>query len=380
VLHVAQISFANDAAKRRPAELLEAWSTVADVAKAAACAGVRVSVIQACAHSEELERNGARFHFLPFGDGAATRAENVGFHKLIGRLGPDVLHVQGLGFSRDVIELARAAPKTPILLQDRANRPPRRIWRWPQWRRALSAVRGVAFCAKEQAEPFKRVRLMPARTAVYEVPATSTSFTPGERTEARGATGLAGDPCVLWVGHLNHNKDPSTVLEGISLAAKHLPNVQLWCCFGEAPLMKSVQRRIEIDPRLAGRVHLLGRVAHERIELLMRAADFFVSGSHREGCSFSIIEALACALPPVVTDIPSSRALIGSGAVGALWPRGNAQQLMQALLRLSAQPQAPLRAAARSHFERELSFAAVGRKLQTVYEDLAGDATPATRS
>jgi hypothetical protein len=50
------------------------------------------------------------------------------------------------------------------------------------------------------------------------------------------------------------------------------------------------------------------------------------------------------------------------------------------LLRLSAQPQAPLRAAARSHFERELSFAAVGRKLQTVYEDLAGDATPATRS
>ena len=52
----------------------------------------------------------------------------------------------------------------------------------------------------------------------------------------------------------------------------------------------------------------------------MRAADLFVLGSHREGSGYSLIEALACGLPPIVTDIPSFRSLTGAGVVGALWP------------------------------------------------------------
>src|SRR4029077_12740372 len=60
-LHVAQIGFFNDPAGRAPSELLEAWPTLVDVAEAARCAGARVSVVQACAHSEQLERNGGRY-------------------------------------------------------------------------------------------------------------------------------------------------------------------------------------------------------------------------------------------------------------------------------------------------------------------------------
>ncbi len=63
----------------------------------------------------------------------------------------------------------------------------------------------------------------------------------------------------------------------------------------------------------------------------MRAADLFVLGSHREGSSFALIEALATGLTPVVTDIPSLRALTGNGAVGALWPCGDAGALDDAL-------------------------------------------------
>ena len=59
----------------------------------------------------------------------------------------------------------------------------------------------------------------------------------------------------------------------------------------------------------------------------MRAADVFVLGSHREGSGYSLIEALACGLPPVVTDIPSFRSLTAAGAVGALWPCGDARAL-----------------------------------------------------
>lgn len=370
MLSVAQISFFSDPLARAPDELLRAWPTVVDVADAAAHAGVRVSVVQASSHRAHFEREGVDYHFLPFG--IDTPAGSEALHGLIRSLKPDLLHVQGLGFPRDVLALATAAPGTSIVLQDHADRPPRRPWRWPLWRRGMAAAKGVMFCAHEQARPFRLAGVLGARTKVYEVPESTCRFTPMDRDEARRATRIDGDPCLLWVGHLNPNKDPLTVLDGLALAARQLPGLQLWCCYGQAPLLEEVRARVDGDPLLAGRVHLLGAVPHAEVEQLMGAADFLVGGSHREGSGYAVIEALACGLPPLVTDIASFRALTAGGAVGRLWPRGDARALCQALLQLLAQPQAALHAAARRQFEVALSPAALGGKLRATYSDLLG--------
>jgi glycosyltransferase involved in cell wall biosynthesis len=178
---------------------------------------------------------------------------------------------------------------------------------------------------------------------------------------------------VLWVGHLNANKDPLTVLEGISHAAKALPSLKMYCCYGSSPLLREVQHRIAADPNLRERVHLLGSVPHQDLEYLMQAADIFVLGSHREGSGYALIEAIACGLPPVVTDIPSFRELTGSGRIGALWPTGNAGKLSECLQTMAAQCQIRLRTDVRSHFESELSFDVVGRKLALAYEDVLSE-------
>jgi glycosyltransferase involved in cell wall biosynthesis len=175
---------------------------------------------------------------------------------------------------------------------------------------------------------------------------------------------------VLWVGHLNANKDPLTVLRGISDAARELPELNLYCCFGNAPLLRAVQEKVSGTPRLRSRVHLLGRIAHERIEILMRAADIFVLGSHREGSGYSVIEALACGLPPVVTDIASFRSLTGGGCVGKLWPCNDAMALSAALRSLTPHIGSATRAQVRAHFEATLSFDALGAKLAAMYEDV----------
>jgi glycosyltransferase involved in cell wall biosynthesis len=369
LLHVVQISFFADPGGRRPEELLQAWPTLVDVAEAAQRAGVRVCVVQASSHRQELMRQGVTYHFLPFGAGAATVDADGSVRELLEDLDPDVLHVQGLGFAPQVLALAAHLPGIPILLQDHADRPPR-WWRRRLWRRAFSLASGLAFCSRDQARPFIKADLLNARTQVYEIPECPSRFTPGDQTEARRLTGLSGDPGLLWVGHLDANKDPLAVLDGVSEAVQWLPALQLWCCFGTAPLLPAVQRRIESDPRLRGRVHLLGRVAHQRIEQLMRAADIFVLGSHREGSGYSLIEALACGLAPVVTDIPSFRTLTAGGSFGALWPCGDARGLTAALISVAAMPRLPTRAAIRTHFDQELSFDAVGRKLASTYEAL----------
>jgi len=176
---------------------------------------------------------------------------------------------------------------------------------------------------------------------------------------------------VLWVGQLIDRKDPLTVLSGVSLASQALPGLQLWCCFQTDTLLQRVRARIEHDPALRGRVHLLGRVEHERIETLMRAADLFVAASRFEGSGYALLEALACGLAPVVTDIPSFRALTANGQIGRLWPCGDAQGLAGALVQVASQPRTPLRLSVRAHFERHLSLDALGRTLLQAYQRLS---------
>ncbi|MBS0365017.1 MAG: glycosyltransferase family 4 protein [Proteobacteria bacterium] len=368
-LHVAQIGFFNDPAGRAPAELLQAWPSLVDVAEAAAGCGVRVSVVQACSRSEQLERNAVHYNFLPFGPKPHSFAL-APLAALLRRLAPDLLHVHGLEFHRQVSALTALLPGVPVVLQDHASRPPR-PWRRAGWRRGLAAVSAVSFTAADQAAPFARAGLLGTRTRVYEVPESTSRFVTGNRAAARLATGVHGDPAVLWIGHLDANKDPLTVLTGVSAAAQALPGLRLWCCYGSAPLLPAVEARIAGDPGLRDRVRLLGRVPHARVELLMRAADIFVLGSHREGSGYSLIEALACGLPPVVTDIPSFRALTGAGAVGRLWPCGDARALGTALQSVATSAGDSQRLAVGAHFERELSFAALGAKLAAMYGDIA---------
>lgn len=379
MLHVVQISFFADRQGRPPEQLLEAWSTLRDVAEAACLAGVRVSVVQACARAERLRRLGVWYYFLPFGEMLGPAVGKAALSELLAKLAPDVLHVHGLDFPGDVAALQELAPTIPIILQDHASRPPR-IWRRAAWRRANAVAAGIAFCALDQARPFTAAGLIGPQTRLYEIPESTSHFTPGEREEARRVTGMEGSPAVLWVGHLDDNKDPLTVLGGIGRAARALPGLRLYCCYGSAPLLNVVQDRIAREPELRDRVQLVGRVPHERIESLMRAADLFMLGSHREGSGYALIEALACGLPPVVTDIPSFRALTGAGKVGMLWPREDSQAASAAVQSIAGRLGPELRAAVRTHFEQELSERALGLKLAAMYEDVLqrGGATMTT--
>jgi glycosyltransferase involved in cell wall biosynthesis len=368
--HIVQISFFSDPKERAAAQLLTDWSTLVDVAEAASNSGNQVSVVQANARSEHLERNGVHYYFLPFDADSRRRGEfSAESRALVRTLAPDVFHVQGLDFPRQVLSLSEAGSGVPIILQDHASRPPR-IWRRPAARRGMSVAAGVAFCSMEQARPFAKAGLIGASTQVYEIPESTSRFAPADQDDARRATGVTGNPAVLWVGHLNANKDPLTVLDGISAAIRERPQLQFYCCFGSAPLLRAVQSRIASDPRLRDKVHLLGRLPHDRIEVLMRAADIFVLGSHSEGSGYSLIEALACGLPPVVTDIPSFRSLTNAGSVGALWPCDDSNALCQALLSVARRTGPELRSAVRSHFEHELSSNALGQKLTAMYADV----------
>lgn len=66
------------------------------------------------------------------------------------------------------------------------------------------------------------------------------------------------------------------------------------------------------------------------------AGDLFVSPSHCDGSSISLLEALACGRPVLVSDIPSNREWVTPGMVGEWFTDGDITSLVSQLLRLAA--------------------------------------------
>jgi glycosyltransferase involved in cell wall biosynthesis len=287
----------------------------------------------------------------------------------VSALAPDVVHLEGL-LPRGVRALAGTLPAVPILAQDHATRCPRGWRRW-WYRRAFAPLAGVAFADRSQAAPFLAAGVLRPGIRVFELLADSSWFTPGDQAGARRATGLFGDPCLLWLGRLDANKDPLTVLDAFARAIPALRDPHLWCCFGTpSPLETAVVRRVAEDRALAARVHIMGARPHADVEPLLRAADFFVQGSHHEAMGVAAIEALACGTTPLVTAIPSFERITAGGAVGGLAKPGDAASMATHLVAWAQRDRGALRRQARAHFERALSFDVIGAQLRAVYDTL----------
>jgi len=372
-MRVLHVSCVRDPRGRIGAELLDAWPTLGHVAAAVRGAGAQVTVLQAAHADEECERDGVAYRFvaeprLP-GRRRLTGAMPWRLARAAAALRPHVIHLNGLEFPLHARALCGVG--APVLAQDHASAPPRTLARLHRW--GLARVGGVAFTAREQAQPFFRAGVLRAGVPVFAIPESSTRFTAGDMVAARAETGMHGDPALLWVGRLNDNKDPLTILDALALALPRLPGARLWCCFHEAPLLGAVRARLAAQPALAERVHLLGAVPHAQVERLCRAADFFVLGSHHEGSGYAVLEAMACGATPVVSDIPPFRAITGGGAVGALAPVGDAAAFAAALVALAARPRDVLRARTLAHFRAELSFEVVGARLVEAYASIVAD-------
>jgi glycosyltransferase involved in cell wall biosynthesis len=81
-------------------------------------------------------------------------------------------------------------------------------------------------------------------------------------------------------------------------------------------------------------VKFTGRVNRRDLVNYLNAADIYVSTSHSDGTSLSLLEALAVGLPAVVTDVPANLEWIKDGYNGFIASRGSPQSVSDAVLKL----------------------------------------------
>ncbi len=69
---------------------------------------------------------------------------------------------------------------------------------------------------------------------------------------------------------------------------------------------------------ISGSVKFTGRLSPQEMAATLQGSDIYVSVIESEGVSSSLLEACACGVYPIVTDMPASRALIQDGRNGTL--------------------------------------------------------------
>jgi glycosyltransferase involved in cell wall biosynthesis len=129
--------------------------------------------------------------------------------------------------------------------------------------------------------------------------------------------------------------------------ARQYPQMRL-LMLGNGPLAPSVHRIFSLG-KVLDSVHFPGQVPQEKLPDYYRASDVYISTSHSDGTSISLLEALACGTPVILTDIPGNREWVTQpGGVGWLFRDGDVQDLITIIKRAyeerSRLPQMGLRA------------------------------------
>jgi glycosyltransferase involved in cell wall biosynthesis len=79
-----------------------------------------------------------------------------------------------------------------------------------------------------------------------------------------------------------------------------------------------------------------GHIPQRDLPRYYHMADLYISPSHVDGSSVSLMEALACGLPCLVSDIPANKEWVRDGENGWLFPDGDDRALAEKILQILA--------------------------------------------
>jgi glycosyltransferase involved in cell wall biosynthesis len=100
---------------------------------------------------------------------------------------------------------------------------------------------------------------------------------------------------------------------------------------GDGSQRQKLMRRITAA-RLEERVHFAGNVPETEMITHFHSSDIYISASHSDGSSVSLLQAMACGLPVIVSGIPGNREWVSEGRNGWLFTDGDKNELTRLIL------------------------------------------------
>jgi glycosyltransferase involved in cell wall biosynthesis len=190
-------------------------------------------------------------------------------------------------------------------------------------------------------------------------------FTPGAASN-RSRIGFSAEHKILgYVGRLSRIKGVDILAQAFRELSRTHPHVRLLLVGTgeEEPNLRALLR----SESSRGLVHFAGDVSHEELPAWYRAMDILVMPSRYENYSNAVLEALACGIPFIGSDVGGNRALFQTGAAWLFEPSSPASLATTMDLALADLQVVRSRGAiGRKHVEGRYDWSATARRFEEI--------------
>ncbi len=191
----------------------------------------------------------------------------------------------------------------------------------------------------------------------------------GKREEMRRKLGISQNSIVvLTVRRLVYKNGIDTLIEGANIAVRKNPKIT-FLVVGKGPDLNSVQTKIR-QLGIENNFRLTGFVKDEDLPFYYNAADFFVLPSKSgEGLPLVALEAMACGLPVIATNVGGIREILMED-YGKLVPSNQPESLAKTILEFSNVDWSSRKLELRAIMEEKFSWDKNVETLIGIYEEL----------
>ncbi len=263
-----------------------------------------------------------------FWDGPALLAD---LQRVIREVRPDLIHAGSIQTGAFLTALSGFSPLVSMswgsdLLVDADKN---KLW---QWATRFTLKRTRVLLGDCQAVKQKAVSLGfdPQCVVLFPWGVDLERFSPGPAANLVERLGWQDQFVLLSLRSWEPIYGIDVLIKAFSRAALENDKLRL-ILLGGGSLAPMVQRMIN-EYQLVDRVHLGGQVKQADLPAYYRSANLYLSASHSDGSSVSLMEALASGLPVLVSDIPGNVEWIAPGEQGWFFKDGDVESLKAGII------------------------------------------------
>ena len=283
----------------------------------------------------------------------------VRIRSLIGRIQPDIIHVQSfihyawLGYLSGFHPLVITAWGSDILKRPQESRSYQ-----AQVRLAIRKADLLTCDADHIIQPMIDLGARPEKIRTIFFGVDTRKFHPERKNDQLvEKLGFSGHPLVISLRGLSQIYDVESLVRAVPGVLKSCPSAR-FIIAGEGPL-KSRLQELASSLGAADTVRFVGNIPNDLLPPYLASSDVYVSTSLSDaGISASTAEAMACARPVVITDFGDNRKWVEDGVSGYLVPLSDPGTLAARIIDLLNRP------------ERRESFGKLARQVIMEKNDL----------
>ena len=182
--------------------------------------------------------------------------------------------------------------------------------------------------------------------------------------------GISGSPVIISLRRLFPLLDVESLVRAIPMVLEQVPRAR-FIIAGDGPQKKYLVN-LAASLNISDSIRWVGVIPHDQLPVYLASADIYVSTALSDATSVSLLEAMACNLPVIVTDSGDNRKWVEDGTNGFIVPVKTPEKLAQKIVYLLENDDVRIKFAqsnrrvveSRAHYGREME------KVENLYSEL----------